>query len=243
MAKVVVRPPLLQWYQLYATKQCSISHKIRLMTNSSSNHPNGSLNSHVPKGINLIGSLKSVFTKFRLKFFAVIFDLARAYRSLYSTDETNRLRLMWWVVDPEKATADLDDAMRIFMLKRVTYGDVGASTQLELAIRKIIAPECKTTLGRDILAGDRYVDDVLSSHDDVNLLLLALDDIEETLKNHGFTIKRIISNGLWFHKEKNLLKDKNTSTDGAFTADEVSETTFGHQYNWQCWQYKLSSHS
>ena len=139
----------------YATKQGSISHKIRLVTNSSSNHPIGSLNSHVPKGINLIGSLKSVVTKFCLKFFAVIFDLARAYRSLYSTDETNRLRLMWWVVDPEKATADLDDAMRIFMLKRVTYGDVAASTQLELAIRKIIAPECNTTLGRDILAGDR----------------------------------------------------------------------------------------
>ena len=104
------------------------------------------------------------------------------------------------MVDPEKATADLDDAMRIFKLKRVTYGDVGASTQLELAIRKIISTECKTTLGRDILAGDRYVDDVLTSDDDKNLLLLALDDIEETLKNHGFTIKRIISIGLWYHK-------------------------------------------
>ena len=103
---------------------------------------------------------------------------------------------MWWVVNPEKASADLDAAMRIFVLKRVTYGDIVASTQLKLAIRKIIAPECKTALGRAILQEDRYVDDVLSSHDDVDLLLEAINDIEVTLRNHGFLMKRIISNGL-----------------------------------------------
>ena len=88
----------------YATKQGSSTHKIRLVTNSSSNHPNGSLNSHTPKGINMIGILKP---------YAVIFDLARAYRSLYSSGETNRLRLMWWVVNPEQASTILDAAMRI----------------------------------------------------------------------------------------------------------------------------------
>ena len=51
--------------------------------------------------------------------------------------------------------------------------------------------------------------------------------------NHGFMIKRIISNGLWYHTHNELLKDKDTSLDGAFTADKVSETTFGHEYNWQ----------
>ena len=84
--------------------------------------------------------------------------------------------------------------MRIFVLERMTYGDVGASTGLELAIRKIIAPECRTALGRSILSGDRYVDDVLSSHHCAQELLEAIDDIEETLKNHGFLIKRTITN-------------------------------------------------
>ena len=77
---------------------------------------------------------------------------------------------------------------------QVLWQKQGASTQLELAISKIIAPECKTALGRAILQGDLYVDDVLSFHDDVHLLLAALNDIEETLKNHGFLIKRIIRN-------------------------------------------------
>ena len=64
-------------------------------------------------------------------------------------------------------------------------------------------------------------------------MLLELNNIEETLRNHGFLIKRIISNGLWYHKKKNLLKDNLTPPMDLFTADEVSETTFGHEYNWQ----------
>ena len=63
------------------------------------------------------------------------------------------------------------------------------------------------------------MDDLLTSHDDKSMLLEALTDIEETLMNHGFMIKRIISNGLWFHAHNNLLKNKDTSLDGTFTAD------------------------
>ena len=138
----------------YAQKQGSISHKLRLVTNSSSNHTNRSLNSHVPKGVNLLGSLKNIFTKFRLKMYAIMLDLERAYRSLYSTMQTKQLRLMWWVSDPSKAMEDMEEVMRVYMLMRVTYGDVAASTQLELAIRRIIAPECKTKLGKEILVTD-----------------------------------------------------------------------------------------
>ena len=58
---------------------------------------------------------------------------------------------MWWVEDPSKALEDLDEGMRIYMLLRVTYGDVSASTQLELAIRRIIAPSCKKKLGKQYL--------------------------------------------------------------------------------------------
>ena len=37
----------------YKQKAGSKSHKLRIVTNSSSNHKNGSLNSHIPKGVNL----------------------------------------------------------------------------------------------------------------------------------------------------------------------------------------------
>ena len=76
-------------------------------------------------------------------------------------------------------------------------------------------------MGKDILAGDRFVDVVLTSHENKELLIQALDDIVETLANHGFMIKRIISNKLWYDQEKGLLSDPDTSTDGLFTAEET----------------------
>ena len=61
----------------------------------------------------------------------------------------------------------------------------------------------------------------------------ALDDIVETLVRHGFMVKRIISNNLLYHRSKGLLKDDDTSTDGLFTKEETSETTFHHKYSWK----------
>ena len=92
-------------------------------------------------------------------------------------------------------------------------------------------PECKTNLGQSILAGDRFMDDMLRSHDNKELLTEVLDDIVQTLENHWFLIKRIISNKLRYHQEKGLLSDPDTSTDGLFTAEELEETTFHHTFN------------
>ena len=68
---------------------------------------------------------------------------------------------MWWVNCPTKAIEDLEDALAIYKLVRVTYGDQAASCMFELALRRIVAPECKTQLGKEILAGDRFVGDVM----------------------------------------------------------------------------------
>ena len=53
-------------------------------------------------------------------------------------------------------------------------------------------PQCKTQLGRDILGSDRYVDDVLSSHNHAEELLAAMEDMEYTLEQNGSTIKKIL---------------------------------------------------
>ena len=84
------------------------------------------------------------------------------------------------------------------------------------------------------------MDDVLTSHANKELLTQALDDIVQTLENHGFLIKRIISNKLRYHQEKGLLSDPDTSTDGTFTAEEVEETTFHHTFNWKHDTLKLN---
>ena len=71
----------------------------------------------------------------------------------------------------------------------------------------------------------------LTSHESKELLTRAIDDIVETLANHSFMIKRIISNKLWYHQEKGLLSDPDTSTDGLFTAEETEEKIFHHTYS------------
>ena len=61
-----------------------------------------------------------------------------------------------------EAEVDLNTAIRVYRLVRLKYGDAPAACYVELALRKIIAPQCKTQLGRDILGSDRYMDDMLS---------------------------------------------------------------------------------
>ena len=82
---------------------------------------------NMPKGTNLLGSLKNTFTKFRLHLYAIMLDLSRAYRSLYSSTQSNELHLMWWINCPKQALDDLEQALAIYKLVRVTYGDQAAS--------------------------------------------------------------------------------------------------------------------
>ena len=96
----------------YQMKPSSVSHELRMVTNSSSVHQSGSLNSHCPKGLNLIGSLKNIFFKFRLCLHCLMYDLSRAYKSLFTCDQTNNLRLMYWVVSLEAVDGDLNAAIR-----------------------------------------------------------------------------------------------------------------------------------
>ena len=70
-----------------------------------------SLNSHCPKGGNLIGGLKNILHSFRLGEYVVCFDLSRAYRSVFTTQQANDLRLMWWADDVAEAMKDLDGSM------------------------------------------------------------------------------------------------------------------------------------
>ena len=90
----------------YSLKPDSTSQAIRPVCDSSLHHVNSSLNSRLPCGPSFIGNLRSIFTAFRLKWFALIFDLARAYRSLKSNYEAGTLRLQWYPVNPLDPATD-----------------------------------------------------------------------------------------------------------------------------------------
>ena len=129
---------------------------------------------------------------------------------------------MWWVSSVQEARRDIDLGMRVYRLDRVTYGDQPASVLLELALRLIISPHCKTALGKVLLGSDRYVDDVFMSELKQQELMEAIDDVKETMQYFGFDIKRIITNQLWYHPAKGLLLEDGTDKEGLFSPDEQS---------------------
>ena len=66
----------------YAQKPGSTSQRVRPVADSSLYHPSSSLNSRLPVGPSFIGSLRSILRNFRLKSYALVFDMSRAYRSM-----------------------------------------------------------------------------------------------------------------------------------------------------------------
>ena len=121
--------------------------------------------------------------------------------------------------------------MVVFRLLWMTFGDQSAF--LELALGEIVAPICKTALGREILQSNRYVDDGARAHHNKAELHKAMDDVINTLKVCGFDVKHVISEGLSWHKDRGELNKDGSTTDGAFTPDMEVETVFHHSYNFR----------
>ena len=109
---------------------------------------------------------------------------------------------MWWVEDIAKASEDLESNLRIVRLLRLTFGDQSAAAFLELALRTIVAPHCKTKLGRQMLESHRYVDDGLFAHFDKAELHAAMQDVVDTLMIFGFEVKHVCTEDLSWHKDK-----------------------------------------
>ena len=156
-----------------------------------------------------------------------------AYRSIFTTKETNNLRLMWWTESVDRAMKNLEESMVVLRLLRLTFGDQCGAAFLELCLRTIIAPNCKTLLGRFILENARYVDDGLKAHHDKRELHEAMEDIIQTLRLFGFEVKHVCTEFLSWHLEKGQLNPDFSTEDGTFTAGQEGEVVFHHLYGYQ----------
>jgi hypothetical protein len=106
----------------------------------------------------------------------------------------------------------------------MTYRDQVAATPLEVVCREVLAPLCNNQLARDILLNVRYVDDVIAGDLDSKDLMIALAEIKRVMLLHGFSFKKIFTNGL-YHKE---LNPDGSSKDDDFSADDRQEEIFHH---------------
>ena len=133
------------------------------------------------------------------------------------------MRLMVYPTDP--LNPDNEDFI-ILYLARLTYGDQICSCLLECILRDIIAPKCKTDLGRRILEDQRYVDDLVSGDQDPLILMEAMLDISKTLEKFGFSFKHLITNYTEY------LPD-GSSPCGKITPDMEDELVFHHSWSFR----------
>ena len=112
-AKDILLQPHCFSFLNYTEKISSESQKIRPVSNSSSSHQSGSINSWLPTGPNLINNLKTVWESFRLKRFVAVADLRRCYRCMRTSERSNRARLHLYPVDPADPNSPLHAILHI----------------------------------------------------------------------------------------------------------------------------------
>lgn len=213
----------------YTLKPSSQGHKLRPVSNSSSTHTSGSVNSWLPKGSATLCDLVGIFEGFRLNAFALVSDIKRCYRSILSCPRSNRARLHAYPIDP---LDQLNTTYTVLMYLVATYGDQGIATCLEQIMLHFIAPRVKDPLGRIMVLSKRYVDDLLFTHNNKEQLVKAMLSVEVALNSLGFSLKMVLSNSNWHYDLPDLHSYSKPWQKQPTTNDtEEPEVIFGHEWD------------
>merc|ERR1711895_186338 len=107
----------------YSIQESNDSYPVRPVSNSSCFHRMGSLNSHLIQGPQAIDNLRTIFQQFLQREFALTADMKRAYRSIHTDPDSNRLRNFFWINDPEtKEPFPEIPILVVWQLLRLNYG-------------------------------------------------------------------------------------------------------------------------
>ena len=176
----------------------SSTHKIRAVSNTSSNHQSGLINSWLPSGSNLISNLKEVFETFRLETFVLVTDISRCYRSVRTSESANLSRLHIYQEFPFDP-----NCLRTVILKYLplTFGDAIATNVIKQVIIYFVTQRTSNELTKMFLKFYRFVDDFALGNKNKQVLLEAAVDLEKALNSLDFHLKRILSNQGWHLKE------------------------------------------
>ena len=185
----------------YVQKQ-SISQPIRPVSNSASRNKRGNdINTATLAGPNFLASGLACLLSFRLRGGgAWCCDLSRAYRSVYTSEMTNNLRMYYWfkdIKDPSTIT--------VYQWVRLNFGDRPAALVLEVCMREYLAPEARTIEVRDAANQTRLVDDFLGSCHNKERFPAIEADIRHICDSYGFAVKHFYSTGMTGENGENLV--------------------------------------
>jgi hypothetical protein len=149
-----------------------------------------SMNDLMLKGPDVLNSIRAVLLRFRGGIHAALGDIKKMYNSVWLEDMEMHLHRFLWR-DTEEG--EIEE----YAITRVNLGDRPAGCIAQLAMRETAKLPMFAHLEeeRRILEEDAYVDDVLTSHNDLLKLDQNTKGVEEILKAGGFFLKPWVRSG------------------------------------------------
>ena len=180
------------WYvsHLVAPNPNSVTTPVRLVWNSSQRYRGVSLNDLLLKGPDVLNQIRAVLLRFRSGVYAALGDIRKMYNSVWlNILEMHLHRFLWR--DSE------EDELEEYAITRVNIGDKPAGCIAQLAMRETadLPPFAHLKEERQVIYQDSYVDDVLTSHNDLDQLKSITTNVERILKAGGFTLKPWVFSG------------------------------------------------
>ncbi|KAK7889795.1 hypothetical protein WMY93_025355 [Mugilogobius chulae] len=180
------------WYisHLIAPNPHSVSTPVRLVWNSSQKYKGLSLNDMLIKGPDVLNPIRAVLLRFRAGVYAALGDIRKMYNSVWLEDQEVHLHRFLWRDSEDQAIED-------YAITRVNIGDKPAGCIAQVAMRETAnLPQFRHfTAERRVVEEDAYVDDILTSHNDLVQLKTLTSNVEEILKAGGFHMKPWVYSG------------------------------------------------
>lgn len=180
------------WYisHLIAPNPHSVTTPVRLVWNSSQKCRGVSLNDLLLKGPDVLNSIRAVLLRFRRGRFAALGDIRKMYNSVWLDDQEVHLHRFLWRDSEEEELGE-------YAVTRVNIGDKPAGCIAQLAMRETANLPQFSHLEeeRRVLEEDSYVDDILTSHNNLDQLKVITENVEQILEAGGFKLKPWVFSG------------------------------------------------
>lgn len=180
------------WYisHLIAPNPHSVTTPVRLVWNSSQKCRGQSLNDLLIKGPDVLNDIRAVLLRFRQGGFAALGDIKKMYNSVWLEDQEVHLHRFLWRDSEEEDVQE-------YAITRVNIGDKPAGCIAQVAMRETANLPMFSHLAeeRRVLEQDAYVDDVLTSHNNLSQLKQITANVEQILEAGGFYMKPWVYSG------------------------------------------------
>ncbi|XP_054861306.1 uncharacterized protein LOC129347620 [Amphiprion ocellaris] len=180
------------WYvsHLVAPNPHSVTTPVRIVWNSSQKYKGVSMNDLLLKGPDVLNPIRAVLLRFREGMHAALGDIKKMYNSVWLEDREMHLHRFLWRASPDEEISE-------YAITRVNIGDRPAGCIAQVAMRETASlPNfVHLEVERRVIEEDSYVDDLLTSHNDLNKLNKITANVEEILKAGGFFLKPWVRSG------------------------------------------------